>query len=148
MALKKQIQDDMKDALRAGDKTRVSTLRMLLAAIQQREVDERTELDDTAALQIVEKLIKQRREAARQFADAKRAELEAKELAEARMLQVYLPEPLDADQLAGLIDAAIASAGATSIRDMGKVMAQLRGEVQGRADMADVSQQVKARLQG
>ena len=77
---------------------------MLLAAIQQREVDERTELDDAAALQIVEKLIKQRREAARQFGDAGRAELEAKELAEAAMLQVYLPEPLDADQLAGLID--------------------------------------------
>ena len=148
MALKARIQSDMKDAMRAGDKERLTTIRMLLAAIKQREVDERIELDDAATLQIIEKQIKQRREAAAQFAQASRPELESKELAEAEILGVYLPEPLDDDALQALIDSVIAASGATGIRDMGKVMNALREQAQGRADMGRVSQLVKARLAG
>jgi len=148
MALKARIQSDMKDAMRAGDKERLTTIRMLLAAIKQREVDERIELDDAATLQIIEKQIKQRREAAAQIAQASRPELESKELAEAEILGVYLPEPLDDDALQALIDSVIAASGATGIRDMGKVMNALREQAQGRADMGRVSQLVKARLAG
>ena len=146
MALKARIQSDMKDAMRAGDKERLTTIRMLLAAIKQREVDERIELDDAATLQIIEKQIKQRREAAAQFAQASRPELESKELAEAEILAGYLPEPLDDDALQALIESVIAASGATGIRDMGKVMNALREQAQGRADMGRVSQLVKARL--
>ncbi len=148
MPLKDNIQADMKAALRAGDKQRLGTIRMLLAAIRQKEIDERTELDDAAVLQIVEKLIKQRREAAAQFAQAGREELAGKERSEAAQLQAYLPEPLDAAALARLIDAAIAETGARSMRDMGTVMNQIRAQAQGRADMAEVSRLVKARLAG
>jgi uncharacterized protein YqeY len=148
MALKARIQSDMKDAMRAGEKERLSTIRMLLAAIKQREVDERIELDDAATLQIIEKQIKQRREAASQFAQASRPELESKELAEAELLAVYLPEPLDDDALQSMIDSVIQASGATGIRDMGKVMNALREQAQGRADMGKVSQLVKARLAG
>lgn len=148
MPLKDRIQADMKAAMRAGDKARLGTIRMLLAAIKQKEVDERSELDDAAVLQIVEKLIKQRREAAAQFSEGGREELAAKELGEAEQLQAYLPEPLDPAALAELIDAAIAETGAGSMRDMGKVMNLIRARAQGRADMAEVSKQVKARLAG
>ncbi|RMF96904.1 MAG: GatB/YqeY domain-containing protein [Gammaproteobacteria bacterium] len=148
MPLKDRIQADMKAAMRAGDKARLGTIRMLLAAIKQKEVDERSELDDAAVLQIVEKLIKQRREAAAQFTEGGREELAAKELGEAEQLQAYLPEPLDPAALAALIDAAIAETGAGSMRDMGKVMNLIRARAQGRADMAEVSKQVKARLAG
>lgn len=148
MALKEKIQDDVKVALRAGDKMRVSTLRMLVAAIKQREVDERIEADDALVLQITEKLIKQRREAAKQYAEAGREELEAKELDEARMLQAYLPEPLAAEELAALIDEVIGETGAETLRDMGKVMNALRERAQGRADMGELSKQVKAKLAG
>ncbi len=134
--------------MRAGDKPRVTTLRMLLAAVQQREVDERIEANDGLVLQITEKLIKQRREAASQFGDAGRAELQAKELSEAEMLQAYLPEPLDEAALNQLIEEVLASTGANSLRDMGKVMSALREQAQGRADMGQLSQRVKARLQG
>ena len=146
MALKEQIQEDVKTAMRAGDKPRVTTLRMLVAAVKQREVDERIEADDALVLQVTEKLIKQRREAARQYAEAGRDELEAKELAEADMLQVYLPEPLGADELAAMIDEVIDETGAASPRDMGKVMNALRERAQGRADMSELSKLVKARL--
>ena len=146
MALKDTIQADMKAAMRAGDKQRLGTIRMLLAAIKQREVDERTELDDSAVLQIVEKLIKQRREAAAQFAAANRTDLQHKEESEAELLQAYLPEPLDAASLDTLIDTVIGETGASSIRDMGKVMNAIRAQAQGRADMGLVSQKVKARL--
>ncbi len=148
MALKDTIQADMKAAMRAGDKQRLGTIRMLLAAIKQREVDERTELDDAAVLQIVEKLIKQRREAAVQFAAADRTDLQHKEESEAEQLQAYLPEPLDEAALDALIDAVTDETGATSIKDMGKVMNAIRAQAQGRADMGKVSQKVKARLGG
>lgn len=148
MTLKARILADVKDAMRAGDKLRLTTLRMLTAAIKQREVDERIELDDPATLQIVEKLIKQRREAAGQFAEAGRGDLQAKELAEAELLQAYLPAQLSDAELDALVADAIRQAGATGPRDMGKVMNALRAEVQGRADMSRVSQRVKQQLAG
>jgi uncharacterized protein YqeY len=148
LALKEKIQEDVKAAMRAGDKFRVTTLRMLVAAIKQREVDERIEADDALVLQITEKLIKQRREAAKQYQQAGREELATNELSEAEMLKAYLPEPLAADELATLIDAVISETGAASLRDMGKVMSVLRERAQGRADMGELSKQVKARLAG
>ena len=148
MALKDQILDDVKTALRAGDKLRLVSLRMLAAAIKQQEVDTRATVEDADTLRIVEKLVKQRREAAAQFSDAGRAELADKELAEADILKAYLPEPLDDATLDALIDEVIAATGATSPRDMGKVMNAIRGQAQGRADMGTVSQRVKARLAG
>ena len=146
MALKEDIQSNMKDALRAGQKQRLSVTRMLLAAVKQREIDERVELDDAGVLQVVDKLIKQRREAAAQFGDAGRQELAEQELAEIEVLKEYLPEPLSEAELAALIDDVIGATGAASIRDMGKVMNAIRERAQGRADMAAVSSQVKARL--
>ncbi len=148
MALKNQLQEDIKAAMRARESERLTTLRMLSAAIKQREVDERSELDDAAVLQITEKLIKQRREAAGQYAEAGRSELEAKELSEIEILSAYLPEPLSEAELDQLIDAAIAAAGATSLKQMGQVMNAIRGQAQGRADMGAVSKRVKNRLSG
>jgi uncharacterized protein len=136
----------MKQAMRSGDKARLGVIRMALAAIQQREVDERTELDDAALLGVIEKMIKQRRESVEMYRAGAREDLAEKEAAEIDVLATYLPEPLGADELAGLIDAAIAATGATSMKDMGRVMAQLRAQAQGRADMAVLSAQVKARL--
>jgi uncharacterized protein len=136
----------MKQAMRSGDKARLGVIRMALAAIQQREVDERTELDDAALLGVIEKMIKQRRESVEMYRAGAREDLAEKEAAEIEVLATYLPEPLGADELAGLIDAAIAATGATSMKDMGRVMAQLRAQAQGRADMAVLSAQVKARL--
>ncbi len=146
--LKSRIQDDMKAAMRAGDKERLVTIRMLLAAIKQREVDERTETTDTAVLQILEKLIKQRRESATQFAAGNRPDLEAKELAEIALLQAYLPEALSPAELDALIAEVMAATGASSMKDMGKVMAALREKAQGRADFATIGDRVKARLSG
>ena len=148
MSLKARINDDMKAAMRGGDKVRLLTIRMLMAAIKQREVDDRREMADADVLQIVEKLIKQRREAATQYAAAGRAELEAKELDEARQLGEYLPAQLGDAELATLVAAAITASGAAGIKDMGKVMNALRPEIQGRADMAKVSSLVKAHLAG
>ena len=148
MTLKARINDDMKAAMRGGDKVGLVTIRMLMAAIKQREVDERREMADGDVLQIVEKLIKQRREAATQFAAAGRSELEAKELDEARQLGEYLPAQLGEAEIATLIATAIASSGASGIKDMGKVMNALRPQIQGRADMAAVSNLVKTRLSG
>jgi len=136
----------MKQAMRSGDKARLGVIRMALAAIQQREVDERIELDDAALLGVIEKMIKQRRESVEMYRAGAREDLAAKESAEIEVLSTYLPEPLGADELAALIDAAIAATGATSMKDMGRVMAQLRAQAQGRADMAVLSAQVKARL--
>lgn len=147
-ALKDRIQDDMKSAMRAGEKERLVTIRMLLAAIKQREVDERTETTDTAVLQILEKLVKQRRESASQFAAGNRPDLEAKELAEIKLLQAYLPAALSPAELDALINEVIASTGAGSMKDMGKVMAALREKAQGRADFATIGERVKARLSG
>jgi uncharacterized protein len=136
----------MKQAMRSGDKARLSVIRMALAAIQQREVDERIELDDATALGVIEKMIKQRRESIELYRAGAREDLVAKESAEVEVLADYLPEPLGEAELARLIDATIAEAGATSMKDMGRVMALLRGQVQGRADMAVLSAQIKARL--
>jgi uncharacterized protein YqeY len=147
-ALKDRIQDDMKSAMRAGEKERLVTIRMLLAAIKQREVDERTETTDTAVLQILERLVKQRRESATQFAAGNRPDLETKELGEIVLLQAYLPTALSATELESLINDVIASTGAASMKDMGKVMAALREKAQGRADFATIGERVKARLSG
>jgi uncharacterized protein YqeY len=147
-ALKARIQDDMKAAMRAGEKVRLVTIRMLLAAITQREVDERTATTDTAVLQILERLVKQRRESASQFAAGNRPDLEVKELAEIALLQAYLPTALSQAELDALIDAAMTATGAGSMKDMGKVMAALREKAQGRADFATIGERVKARLSG
>ena len=146
MSVKTRLKDDMKQAMRSGDKARLGVIRMALAAIQQREVDERIELDEAALLGVIEKMIKQRRESVEQYRAGRREDLAAKEVAEIEVLSGYLPEPLGAAELAAMIDAAIAATGATSMKDMGRVMAQLRAQAQGRADMAVLSAQVKARL--
>lgn len=146
MPLKQQILDDIKAAMKAGEKEKLGVLRMLSAAIKQREVDERIDMDDTQTLAVVEKLIKQRRESIKQYTDAGREELAAKEAAEIEILEPYLPEQLSEAELDALIDKAIQSTGASEMRDMGKVMGQLKPELQGRADMGAVSAKVKARL--
>ena len=138
----------MKSAMRARDAERLGVIRMLLAAIKQREVDERTETTDTAVLQILEKLVKQRRESATLFAAGQRPDLEAKELAEIGVLQTYLPEALSPAELDALIGDVMAATGASSMKDMGKVMAALREKAQGRADFATIGERVKARLSG
>jgi uncharacterized protein YqeY len=148
MSVKTRLKDDMKQAMRSGDKARLGVVRMALAAIQQREVDERIELDETALLGVIEKMIKQRRESIEQYRAGQREDLAAKEAAEIEVLSGYLPEPLGAAELAAMIDAAIASTGATSMKDMGRVMAELRATAQGRADMAVLSATVKAKLAG
>ncbi len=148
MSLKSQLNDDVKTALRAGDKARLSVLRMALAAIKQREVDERIELDEAQELATLEKMIKQRRESAAQYDSGQREDLAAKERAEIELLSAYLPAQLTDAELDALVDAALAETAATSVRDMGKVMALLKQRAAGRADMGQVSQRVKARLAG
>ena len=148
MALKERIQEDMKSAMRSGEKERLATIRLILSAIKQREVDERIVLDDSQVLSAIEKMVKQRKESIAQFEAGGRADLVAKEAAEMAQLQVYLPEPLSAADLAALIDAAVASTGATSIKDMGKVMAEVKTAAAGRADMAAVGALIKARFSG
>ncbi len=146
MDLKLRLQDDIKTAMRGGDKLGLITLRMFSAAIKQREIDERIVLDEAQVLSVVEKLIKQRREAATQYEAGNRADLAAKELAEIALLQAYLPEPLSEAELDTLIEGALAETGAASIKDMGRIMAALKPVIQGRADMAIVSARVKGRL--
>ena len=146
--LKQTLTDDMKAAMKSGDKARLAVIRMALAAIKQREVDERIELDDAATLAVIEKMVKQRRESISQYEKGGRPELAAAEASEIEVLQVYLPEPLSADELAALIDAAIAETGAETMRDMGKVMGKVKAAAAGRADMAQVSATLKARLSG
>ena len=145
-ALKDTIKADMKASMRAGDKDRLGVIRMLLAAIQRREVDERIELDDASVLQIIEKLVKQGQESARQYTDGGRQELADKELAEIEILRHYLPEQLTDAELDALIDQVISQTGAESVRDMGKVMGAIRERAQGRADMGTVGGRVKAKL--
>jgi uncharacterized protein YqeY len=144
--LKARIQDDMKSAMRAGAKDRLATIRLILAAIKQREVDERIQLDDTQVLSVLEKMVKQRRESITQFEAGGRADLVAKETAELAVLAAYLPEPLSEQQLEQLIGATIAATGAASIKDMGRVMNALKPQVQGRADMGALGARIKARL--
>ena len=146
--LRERIEQDMKEALRARDRDRLGTLRMIRAAIQQREVDERTTLDDGQVLAVLEKLLKQRRDAVEQYRRAGREDLAAKEEAEMAVIQAYLPQPLGEEELEALVVQTIEAVGAAGPRDMGKVMAALRPKVQGRADMAEVSRRVRARLAG
>ena len=146
MALKQRILDDIKTAMKAGEKDRLAVLRMLSAAIKQREVDERIEMDDTQTLAVVEKMIKQRRESIRQYEDGGRPELAAKEQAEIDILDDYMPEQLSDAEVDRMIDEAIASTGASEMKDMGKVMGALKARIQGQADMGEVSKRIKARL--
>jgi uncharacterized protein len=146
MTLKERITEDMKSAMRAGEKERLGTVRLALAAIKQREVDERITLDDGQVLAVLEKMIKQRKEAITQFQAGGRADLVAKESAEVSVLEAYLPARLSDAELDGLIAAAIASTGASSAKDMGKVMALVKSQAQGRADMGLVSARVKEKL--
>ncbi|HTX04740.1 MAG TPA: GatB/YqeY domain-containing protein [Steroidobacteraceae bacterium] len=146
MTLKERITEDMKSAMRAGEKERLGTIRLALAAIKQREVDERIMLDDGQVLAVLEKMIKQRKEAITQFQAGGRADLVAKESAEVSVLEAYLPARLSDAELDGLISAAIASTGASSAKDMGKVMALVKSQAQGRADMGLVSARVKEKL--
>ncbi len=146
MSLKDRIQQDMKDAMRSGDKPRLATIRLILAAIKQKEVDERTELGDAEVTAVLDKMAKQRRESISQFEKAGRDDLVAQENSELTLIQDYLPEQLGEDEINTLIDAAMADTGASSIKDMGKVMGQLKPKLQGRADMGAVSALIKARL--
>jgi hypothetical protein len=146
MTLKERITEDMKSALRAGEKERLSTIRLALAAIKQREVDERITLDDVQVLAVLEKMIKQRKEAITQFQAGGRADLVAKESAEVSILEGYLPARLSDAELDALITGAIASTGAASPKDMGKVIALVKSQAQGRADMGAVSARVKEKL--
>ncbi len=146
--LKQRIQDDMKTSLKAGAKRRLGTVRLILAAIKQREVDERIELDDSQVLAVLDKMVKQRRESIAQYEKAGRDELAEQEAFEVGIIQEYLPDALSDDEIATLIEEAIAGAGAQSIRDMGKVMGQLKPKMQGRADMGAVSSLVKQKLNG
>ena len=146
MTLKERITEDMKSAMRSGEKERLATIRLALAAIKQREVDERIVLDDTQVLAVLEKMIKQRKEAITQFQAGGRADLVAKESAEISVLESYLPARMGDAELDALIAAAIASTGAASAKDMGKVMALVKSQAQGRADMGAVSARVKEKL--
>jgi len=144
--LKSQILNDIKDAMRARDKARLGTLRLLSSEMKQREVDNREDLDDSAVLQVLEKMLKQRRDSHSQFEAAGREDLAAQEASEIEILSQYLPPALDEAELTGIIDAVITKTGAESMRDMGKVMGLLKAEVSGRADMGAVSKIIKQRL--
>ena len=147
MSLKAQLQDDMKSAMRTRDKERLAVIRMLMAAVKQREVDERSELADADVLAVIEKMVKQRRDAELQYRDADRPELADAEAAEIAVLEHYLPTQLSEAEIDQAIEAAITETEAASMRDMGKVMGVLKPRLQGQADMAVVSQRLKTRLQ-
>jgi uncharacterized protein YqeY len=146
MSLKERILEDVKSAMRSGEKERLAILRLITAAIKQREVDERITLDDVQVLSVIEKMIKQRKESIVQFEAGGRADLVAKEQAELTTLVAYQPTQLSDAEVDGLIAAAIAATGATSIKDMGKIVANVKAAAAGRADMAAVSARVKAKL--
>lgn len=146
MTLKLQISEDMKTAMRAKDSARLGAVRLLLAAIKQKEVDERIELDDCAVIAIVEKLLKQRKDSATQYQAAGRMDLADQENFEIGILSAYMPQALSAEEVTALIKQAVDETGATSGRDMGKVIAWLKPKLAGRADMAAVSGQVKNAL--
>ncbi|MEY3664683.1 MAG: hypothetical protein RLZZ153_865 [Pseudomonadota bacterium] len=146
MSLKDQITDDMKAAMRAREADRLSAIRMLLAAVKQREVDDRITLDDAQIHAVVERLIKQRRDAIAQFESGGRRDLADREKFEVSVLSVYLPKQADAQEIAAAVAQAIADSGASGPQDMGKVMAVLKAKLAGRADMSAISAQVKAAL--
>lgn len=146
MALREQINDDLKAAMRGGDAARRDTIRLLLAALKQREVDERKVLTDADVLSIIEKMLKQRRDSISQFEQGGRQDLADKEKQELTLLQAYMPQALGDDAIAAAVVAAVAAAGAATPADMGKVMALLKPQLAGRADMSKVSAAVKAQL--
>jgi hypothetical protein len=148
MSLKERITDDMKAAMRSGEKQRLGLIRMITAGIKQREVDERITLDDSQVLSVLEKMIKQRKESLVQFQAGNRQDLVEKEAAEITLLQGYLPSQLSDAELDALIGDAITASGAVSVKDMGKVMGIIKGKAQGRADMAAVGAKIKAKLGG
>ncbi len=146
MSLKDSITEDMKSAMKAGDKDRLKVLRLILAAIKQVEIDSRKELDDAAVLGVLDKMVKQRRDSVEQFTKGGRADLAAIEQDEIAVLESYLPAKMDDVELDALVDEVIAATGAKSIRDMGKVMGAIKARAAGRADMGAVGSRVKARL--
>ena len=148
MTLKERITEDMKAAMRAGEKDRLATIRLVLAAVKQIEVDERITLDEARMLSVLEKLAKQRKESIAQFESGGRADLVAKEAAELAIIQAYLPAQLSDAELDALIAEAIASTGATTIKDMGKVMGVVKSKAAGRADMGAVGARIKQKLGG
>ncbi|MFO1468624.1 MAG: GatB/YqeY domain-containing protein [Steroidobacteraceae bacterium] len=148
MSLKERITEDMKAAMRSGEKERLGAIRMITAAIKQREVDERITLDDAQVTSVIEKMIKQRKESLVQFQAGGREDLAAKESAEITLLQGYLPAQLSDAELDQLIQEAVAATGAASIKDMGKVMGMIKNKAAGRADMGAVGAKIKARLGG
>ena len=146
MTLKERITEDMKAAMRARDGARLSAIRLLLAAMKQKEVDERVELDDAAVTTIIEKLLKQRKDSASQYEAANRIDLADQEKFEIGVLTAYMPQPFSAEEVAALVKQAVAETGAAGSKDMGKVMAWLKPKLAGRADMTGVSGLVKAAL--
>ena len=148
MSLKARITDDMKAAMRAGEKERLGAIRLILAALKQREVDERIVLDDAQILAILEKMLKQRRDSIEQYGAANREDLAAVERAEVAVIQAYMPTPLSSEELDRIVAKAIADSGATSAREMGKVVGLVKPLVAGRADMGQISELIKARLAG
>jgi uncharacterized protein YqeY len=148
VSLKERITDDMKAAMRAGEKERLGVIRMITSGIKQREVDERISLDDGQVLAVIEKMIKQRKESLVQFQAGNRQDLVDKESAEIALLQTYLPAQLSGAEIDALIAQAIAATGAASVKDMGKVMGIIKAKAQGRADMAAVGAKIKAKLGG
>ena len=146
MSLKAQITEDMKTAMKAGDKDRLKVVRLMLAAVKQVEVDTREEIDDATVLRVIEKMVKQRKDSVEQYTKGGRQDLADIETAEIAVLDTYLPEQLGDDELAALIDEVIAATGAESIRDMGKVMGGIKAKAAGRADMGAVGAKVKERL--
>lgn len=148
MSLKERITDDMKAAMRSGEKERLGLIRMITSGIKQREVDERITLDDGQVLAVLEKMIKQRKESVEQFKAGNRQDLVDKEAAEIALLQSYLPTQLSDADIDALIKEAVAATGAAGIKDMGRVMAFIKGKAQGRADMGAVGAKIKARLSG
>ncbi len=146
MSLKGRIQEDMKAAMKAGDKSRLGVIRLIMAAIKQREVDERIELNDEQVLAVLDKMVKQRRDSIKQYSDAGRTDLADAEQAEVEIIQGYLPAALSDEEIAAIVEQAIADTGAASMKDMGKVMGKVKPQVQGRADMGAVSALVKQKL--
>ena len=144
--LKPQLMNDMKSSMKSGDKKRLGVIRLILAAIKQIEVDERIELDDTRILAVLDKMSKQRRESISQYGDAGRDDLVAVEQAEIDIIQEYLPEALSEAEITDLVEQSITATGASTIKDMGKLMGLLKPQLQGRADMSKVSQLIKSRL--
>lgn len=147
-SLKERLQQDMKAAMRAKDSTRLGVIRLINAAIKQREVDERISLDDNQVIEVLSKMLKQRRDSINQYQQAGRSDLVEVESFEVELIEHYLPPALSVDEISAIIDEVIAATGAASARDMGKVMAQLKPRLQGRADMGQLSAQVKQRLAG